>query len=546
MFRDTLHIYIRSSITGREDGGSLERQMESGIQKSKFLNMNYQVWHEGGQLSSEESLFNRPILRDLLRAVQTGDVKQLFVWSTDRLCSNEALWTMIKYQYLVQHGVGLYLPTGQVNLNDPMSKTIVGLLGSISRYDHELRNVRLAEGRIKSVKDGYWKGGPPPYGYDIVDSKLVINDQESQWVRFIYELYREGSSIDEIRKKLLQNGVSTRRGKPIWSHRSIDLVLSNTHFGGYWTMTLKSGETVKVSCPRILDATLIKQVQERKQARSYGKVGSKRKTTNTKHDYLAKELLVCGHCGSRFGGKKMVGRVGYYQCLSRKIDSNNNGTDLNAPCRGKRRIRTDTTDQLIWNTVVDVATKSALFKASIKEESANTPFVLGSKARRDIENQIKSLTEESESLVSSIAKLATSALVSERYKIRNQSMVKNLQEHQRHIESEIQELEAELSRSDSNKRWVDWSAQFGEKVDQLNGDDLPFNDKKNLVEALVDSINVSSTDSQTHELSIEFKLPYVGNQPNLNAPIEKSSDCRPTSGKQIKKLRSNLSLKPAL
>ena len=546
MFRDTLHIYTRASTSGLEDGGSLERQMESGIQKSKFLNMNYQVWHEDGEFSSEEPLFNRPILRDLLRAVQTGDVKQLFVWSTDRLSRDEALWTMIKYQYLVQHGVGLYLPTGQVNLNDPVSKTIVSLLGSISQYDHELRTVRLAEGRIRSVKDGYWKGGPPPYGYDLIDSKLVINSKESQWVRFIYERYREGSSIDEIRKNLLQNAVPTRRGKPVWSHRSIDLVLSNTHFGGYWTMTLKSGEAIRVSCPRILDATLIEQVQERKQARSYGKVGSKRKTTNTKHDYLAKELLVCGHCGSRFGGKKMVGRVGYYQCLSRKGDWKDKGTDRNAPCRGRQRIRTDTTDHLIWNTVVDVVTKSASFKASIKEELLNTADTLDFKTRRDFENQIKSLTEESESIVSSIAKLATSMLVSENHKIRNQSMVENLEQHQRHIESEIEDLEAKLSRLNANKRWADWSGQFGEKVDLLKGDDLPFKDKKNLVAALVDSINISSTDSQTHELSIEFRLPYVGDQLNLNDPIETAAECELIGGKKIKKLRSNLSAKPAV
>ena len=60
-----LHIYSRVSSESQEDGGSLEAQQESGIQKSVSLGMDYKIWNEGAASSSSDTLTNRPVLREL-------------------------------------------------------------------------------------------------------------------------------------------------------------------------------------------------------------------------------------------------------------------------------------------------------------------------------------------------------------------------------------------------------------------------------------------------------------------------------------------------
>ena len=540
---DTLHIYTRVSTTSQEDGGSLKSQKDSGIKKSKNLGMKFKVWNEGGKSSSSDDLLNRPVLRELLELVETGEVKHLFVWNTDRLSRNEQTWTVIKYQFLIKHDVTLHTPTGQFDLSDPMSKMIMGVMGSISQYDNELRTIRLTEGKVRKVKEGYWKGGPPPYGYSLEDSKLVINEEEGKWVKFIYELYRDGSSVDDIRTQLLQNGVPTKRGNPVWSHRSIEILLTNTYFGGYWTMTPKGEKTIKVSCPKLLDSKLIKEVQDRRKERSYKRVGTKRTSQNIKHEYLVKDLLLCGHCGSRFSGKGRTDRSGHYECQSKIGDWKKRGTGKEKGCDGKRRLRINTTDELVWNTVVDVVTDSSLFKESIKSEFVTTPLVLDPKTRRGLDNKVKKLRKESEDVETSIVKLSTSLIIDKKDKDRTQSIIDNLEEHKLKIETEIEGIEGRLNQSETNKEWIDWVGHFGKKIDQLRSDDFPFEERKKFVEGLVHLITVNNIDIQTHELSIDFKLPYVGDRLKWIDENKKSKGYKITGGRKTKKVRSTLSKK---
>ena len=87
--------------------------------------------------------------------------------------------------------------------------------------------------------------GTSPFGYKIVESRLVPHEEEKKWVKTIFESFRDGQSLDQIRYLLLQNGVMTRRKKPVWSHGSINALLRNTHYGGYYLFTdKKSGEVV--------------------------------------------------------------------------------------------------------------------------------------------------------------------------------------------------------------------------------------------------------------------------------------------------------------
>ena len=141
---------------------------------------------------------------------------------------------MIRFK-LSKNDVTLHTPTGKQVLSDPQTNLMLGILSEISQYDNQLRTERFRLGKLKRIRQGGWMGGPPPYGYSLDNSKLVPNEEEQKWVKHIFESYKNGDSIDEIRTQLLKNGVVTRRGNPVWSHGSIDKLLTNTHYEGYYT-----------------------------------------------------------------------------------------------------------------------------------------------------------------------------------------------------------------------------------------------------------------------------------------------------------------------
>ncbi|MCB1380131.1 MAG: recombinase family protein, partial [Alphaproteobacteria bacterium] len=61
-----------------------------------------------------------------------------------------------------------------------------------------------------SKKKGMWMGGLPPLGYDIRDKKLVVNPQEAQQVRRLFEAYLDLGSTKALTRWARENGIITK------------------------------------------------------------------------------------------------------------------------------------------------------------------------------------------------------------------------------------------------------------------------------------------------------------------------------------------------
>ena len=538
-----LHIYTRVSTSSQEEEGtSLETQLELGIERAKKLGMDHKVWNEGGRSSSKDDLSNRPVLTDLLQKVDDGDVQHLYVWNTDRLSRNLNTWGMIRFK-LIKSEVTLHTPTGKQILSDPQTNLMLGILSEISQYDNQLRTERFRLGKLKRIRQGGWMGGPPPFGYSLEDSRLLPNDKEKEWVQFIYESYNDGKSLDEIRTKLLQSGVFTKRGNPVWSHGSINKLLTNTHYEGYYTYTdKKSEETIRIVCPRLLSSLLVKSVRDLRERRSYGKTGNKRtKTSNQKYTYLLTGLLVCGHCGSLYGGNQKQKQTSYYSCLQKTNKFKTKFTERHVICGSNRNVRIDTTDEIVWNAVVDVISKSHTFKEIIKTELlGKNSYKKSSFEIRKLENKQKKLKKEVNEVTSSIINFESSVLIGKRDKIEIERIIKNLEKHRLKLESDIEEISNSMSEDQQQKRWVDWVKAFGNHIAKLKDPDFSIDDRKKFLEGVINKIVVINNDVREHELKIEFRLPYSSDGFEYTDSSKKIKKYTINKGTNTKTVVSNL------
>lgn len=62
------------------------------------------------------------------------------------------------------------------------------------------------------------------------NDKLVINEEEAEIVRLIYDLYLKGYGCRKIKSYLEENGIKTVTGKDEWSTSTIDRILSNEKY----------------------------------------------------------------------------------------------------------------------------------------------------------------------------------------------------------------------------------------------------------------------------------------------------------------------------
>ncbi len=228
----TLHIYIRvSTMAQAEHGTSLESQKDMGIKKAQELGFSHRVWDEGGKSSHHEDIADRPVLSELFVAVKEGSVKHLWVYDQSRLSRNDQVASVFRYQCNKQ-GVTLYTKDGVYDLSNPNDRLTKQLLDAIAEFENATRAERTRIGKLNKVRKGSWHGGPAPFGYQLEDHKLVVNQEEAKWVKRIFAEFIKGSSTAQIKQLLDSNGVEPRRKKGLWTLGSINALVKNTHYSG--------------------------------------------------------------------------------------------------------------------------------------------------------------------------------------------------------------------------------------------------------------------------------------------------------------------------
>lgn len=505
---EILHIYTRVSTSAQEEEGtSIDTQKELGIKKAEELGFKYKVWNEGGQSSSKDDLLNRPVLTKLLDAVESGSIKNLYVYNTDRLSRNEQTWSFIRL-CLVKNDVKLHTSSGMFNLNNPIDKLLLGIMSEVSTYDNYLRTERSRLGKIKRIKQGYWMGGPPPYGYAVDEKQLVPSKDESKWVKFIFEQYKDGVPVRSIKQDLLKNGVVTRRGNPVWSLGSIEKLLTNTHYGGYYMVRdNKSGEVIRVTCPRILSTTLIRQVEKERDGRTRQTRVSE---SNQSHFYLLRDFLFCSQCGSRYSGRHYPKQYrSVYYCPRIERNYVNESTGKTKKCGNRRYLKIDETDKLVWDTVVEVLSSSHLFKDEVRKQVLGAGSTAESQKEdlRKLKSRLKKVETEIRDVTHSIVNLETDQILKRRNSTELAKILENVESVRKKLESDREALLQEIYSIENSTSWVDWIGEFGSRINKLG--EFTAEDKHKFLKGLIDRISVKTIDKQQHELVINFRLPYV-------------------------------------
>lgn len=86
------------------------------------------------------------------------------------------------------------------------------------------------EGRIQKAREGKWNGGFAPYGYQLIDGELQINEEEAAAIRVIYDQYvNTDIGSNGIAKYLENHGIRKSNGRmariPLFDAHLIRLIL---------------------------------------------------------------------------------------------------------------------------------------------------------------------------------------------------------------------------------------------------------------------------------------------------------------------------------
>lgn len=223
-------IYIRVSTEDQaREGYSLKAQKKHLV---AFVNEKgyelVEVYEDAG-FSGKNT--DRPALQQLLLDAKERTYDVLVTLSPDRLSRNIIDQAIIR-EILDKNGVQLKFLTLPVDTTTPEGDLITNIIGSVSQYERRLISRRVKIGMRQKAQQGGFNGMSAPYGYDIINGELKINEEEAEVVRRIFKMHRVGMTLESITNLLNEFGITTKRGGG-WSKKQVWRILHSTIVKGY-------------------------------------------------------------------------------------------------------------------------------------------------------------------------------------------------------------------------------------------------------------------------------------------------------------------------
>ncbi len=215
--------YIRVSTAAQaNEGVSLEAQETRIRAYCELQGMELiEVIVDAGE--SGKSL-NRPGVQLLLEKVNCKQVDAVVIHKLDRLFRNtqDALNTTQAFE---KKGVALCSISEQLDTSTPMGKFFFTITAAFAEMERAMIAERTRVGLAQTRRNGRRIGDRTPYGYDLVDDRLVPNMEEQSIIANVNALYTSGQGAYRIAKELNKLGITTKEGKGHWFPAQVQRLL---------------------------------------------------------------------------------------------------------------------------------------------------------------------------------------------------------------------------------------------------------------------------------------------------------------------------------
>lgn len=249
---------------------------------------------------------NRPELQQMILDIKNYDA--VLVYKLDRLSRSQKDTLYLVEDVFKENGVAFASIQENFDTSTPLGLAMLGILATFAQLERETIKERMALGRRGRMKKGLWRAGSNvPTGYDYVDGRLIVREDEAMQIRKIFDLYLQGWTINRIKHYMHANYTNRYSS---WAQASaVSTTLKNPLYIGM--LPCSNGDVSQGIHEAIIDKETFDRVQTmiKQRAEHFDPVQN--------HPFKARHLLTgityCGECGGRVS---CVGthKYSYYGC----------------------------------------------------------------------------------------------------------------------------------------------------------------------------------------------------------------------------------------
>ena len=540
--RIKVYTYKRVSTAMQIDGYSLDAQR---ARMKAYADFNdYEIvgeYEDAGK--SGKSIEGRMQFRQMMEDVKSGkdNISYVLVFKLSRFGRNAAD-VLSTLQVMQDFGVNLICVEDGIDSSKDAGKLMISVLSAVAEIERENIRVQTMEGRIQKAREGKWNGGFAPYGYQLVNGKLEINEEEAVAIRTIYDQYvNTDIGSNGISKYLENHGIrkiQRQNGKnPLFDAHLVRLILKNPVYCG--KIAYGRRKTEKVHGTRneyhlveqenfllvdgLHEAIIPEDVWNAAQAKLIAQAKKYEHVNKGKNErtHLLSGIVKCPICGAGMYGNKSIKykKDGtkykdffYYGCKHR-------GMQRGHKCDYRKQIREELLDDAVAEVIVKLVSNPHF--AAMMQEKINMK-VDTTAIDQEITNYEKQLRQDY-AIKSKLIEEIDNLNPDDRHYIRRKA---DLDDRLYRMYDKIEELESQLMDARAKKTSIEAEKITGDNIYKvlIYFDKLYFamNDmeRRQLIEALIAEIQIYEERKPNGQWlkSIRFKLPIIEN--NLSIGLD--------------------------
>jgi len=300
---------------------------------------------------------DRPAYEQLITDALSGEFDVIVAWKEDRLY--RGIFAVVPFGEMLEavERQGRKMTIDFVH--GTFDEQMLYIKAAMAKIEIENMQARMMMGKRGKAKRGQFPGCAIPYGYGLFDGQLIVNEEETNVVRQIFNLYIEGLSIIDIARRLNTEGIPTKRqSRHGWHRHTVWKILRSPRYYGEWQY-----DGVTVSCPAIVTR------QTWELAQGAAKRRRRFSPRNTRCTYLLQHLLYCEECGNKITVntiyKKEWPHTRSYQC-----PTSYNYPGMASDCAPLRYLVADALETVVWTEIDRKLREPELVKEGLRAKLA--------------------------------------------------------------------------------------------------------------------------------------------------------------------------------
>ncbi|WLR49602.1 recombinase family protein (plasmid) [Halobacillus litoralis] len=224
--------YVRVSTYDQIKGVSLEDQAESIRNWAKY--MGYELVHIYKDAGESGASKERPAFQQMMKDAEQGMFDMVCCAKIDRFA--RSIRYGIEYMYHLEDlNVYMKFLSPEIDTRKPEGKMLFTMMSQFAEMEKEQIQERMDMGKFNKLSSGKFIS-KKPFGYDVVDGDLILNEEESFWVEKIFKMSAYGEmSYRKIAEELNAQSapLPTARSKQ-WTHNTVYKIIKNDLYKGFY------------------------------------------------------------------------------------------------------------------------------------------------------------------------------------------------------------------------------------------------------------------------------------------------------------------------